>query len=179
MSHLLKTPTDKDFSTLSNSNVKHLFRVVCRGDIVRIDLSNQRLTNAALGDLSKLPSTLKHLNLIYNELTRFDIASLPTGLEQLLLQFNRLIELDLAKLPRQLIFLWLNYNQLISANLSALPHTLQLIDLSRNYLNDSQFGHLPGRSERNGSTGVVGRGNQRIRRAYAHDFSRIVLDDGS
>ena len=159
--------------------------------ITEIDLSNQQLTDRAIGDLSKLPSTLKGLTLFGNNLSTFNVAALPPGLKELDLSRNRLIHLDLTrlptslanlnlkdnrltfvdltKLPRNLKTLWLSGNELVSVDLSQVPRCMNIIELSMNYLDDHHFstmcyqGHCD-EYENYGmmtNTTVLGKGEQR------------------
>ena len=113
------------------------------GNIIGIHLYNQRLTNSAIGDLSKLPSTLKMLFLVGNSLTELNVAALPRGLEILYLVRNELTELSFTKLPPSLISLFLNGNKLSSVNLSELPLTLRDLWLSSNGLTAVDLSALP------------------------------------
>ena len=152
------------------------------GNIVSIFLHDQQFTDSAIGDLSKLPSTLKTLYLGRNNLTKLTVVALPRGLERLHLGWNQMTHLDLTKLPKELIYLFLRKNklssvvlsglpqrlatlnlvnnELVSANLSALPPSLRVIALNENYLNDADFDSIPldGRE-----TEVLGRVSQRTR----------------
>ena len=151
-----------------------------RGSIIAIALDDQQLTDHSIGDLSKLPSTLRRLHLMDNRLTTLDVAALPRGLELLCLAHNELTALnftklppalldlfvswnmlssvDLTKLPRHLRYLWLRNNVLTSVDLGKVPRTLCHIDLMLNYLDDSDFRTLPCDDR---ETVVTGRGNQR------------------
>ena len=64
------------------------------GNIRGIYLSNHQMTDFAIRDLSKLPSTLRQLVLRNNQLTKLDIAALPQGLEWLDLRDNKLIGIE-------------------------------------------------------------------------------------
>ena len=154
------------------------------GNIIEIVLPNRNLTDCSIGDLSKLPSTLKQLNLNENNLTRLNVAALPRGLEAIYLCHNQLTMLDVTKLPPDLTDLWLednnltmidfsalpirldyidlDNNHLTSANLSQVPINLKSIDLSRNYLDEADFGTLPIDSR---CTSVYGQDTQKTKGA--------------
>ena len=150
------------------------------GNIIGISVHNQQLTDCAIGDLSKLPSTLKTLYFGRNNLTKLDVTALPRGMERLLLFWNRLTTFDLTKLPPALVLLnvghnklrsvnldklpqrlqvlWLDYNDLTTVNLSAVPLRMKYIVLNGNHLNDTDFNTI---LEDNRVTEVIGRGYQR------------------
>ena len=113
------------------------------GNIVSIALYNQQLTNSAIGDLSKLPSTLRSLHLDRNNLTKFDVTPLPSGLISLYLSNNKLTDLDLTKLPRELTQLWLLNNKLSSLDFSKLPRKLRDLSLSQNELTKVDLSKAP------------------------------------
>ena len=64
----------------SEGQTRYPIRVDVDGNIIEINLGGQQLTDEAIGDLSKLPSTLKTLNLARCNLTSFNVAALPQGL---------------------------------------------------------------------------------------------------
>ena len=135
------------------------------GHIIEIRLINRLLADHSIGDLSKLPSTLKYLFLDLNHLTKLDVAALPRGLCILSVSQNHLVNLDLielppalikldagnnfissadlTKLPRTLTDLNLVSNHISSVDLSALPPTLQLINLRNNRLSDASLRTIP------------------------------------
>ena len=115
------------------------------GNIIEIACFNQRMTDSAIGDLSKLPSTLKRLNLNGNKLTALDLSALPRGLQNLYLGNNKLTELNFAKLPRGMTTLSLSDNDLSTVDLSKVPSSMTTIFLVRNYLNDKDFSTIPDR----------------------------------
>ena len=119
------------------------FAVDSDGDIIEIDLYNQRLTNSDIGDLSKLPSTLKVLNLRANNLISLDVAALPRGLEVLILNTNHLDELDFTKLPSALFSLFVHDNELSAVNLTKLPRGLENLWLKYNHLTSVDLSALP------------------------------------
>ena len=104
------------------------------GNIIEINLCDHQLTDSAIGDLSKLPSTLKELNLWGNNLTTLDVAALPRGLEVLYLSDNQLIDLDFTKLPTALLSLSVSGNALSAVNLTQLPRHLENLWLQHNGL---------------------------------------------
>ena len=113
------------------------------GNIVGINLYNQKLTNSAIGDLSKLPSTLRILVLTGSNLTTLNVAALPRGLRVLSLAHNRLSDLDMTKLPPALTSLLLNDNKLSSLDLTELPSTLRDLWLGQNALTTVGLNALP------------------------------------
>ena len=113
------------------------------GNIIEIACFKQQLTDSAIGDLSKLPSTLKRLNLNGNKLTALDLSALPRGLQNLYLGNNKLTELNFAKLPRGMTTLSLSDNELVTVDLSKVPSSMTTIFLVRNYLNDNDFSTIP------------------------------------
>ena len=172
----------------------------CKGSLFEIDLRGLQLTDA-IGDLSKLPSTLKTLILVHCGLTSFNVAALPRGLEQLELSHNELTELDFTKLPPALtaLMVWdnrlssadltklpdnlktvaLNDNLLSSVNLNALPPNLTTILLHGNFLRDADFGTIPDDGR---DTQVTGRGDQRtehnhppLRNAYGAAYRNFMF----
>ena len=117
--------------------------VDCDGNIFRMVLSNQQLTDRSIGDLSKLPSTLRVLQLNGNNLTTLDVAALPRGLQGLYLRKAHLSKLDLTKLPPKLDYLGLEDNNLSTVNLNALPASLKFISLNGNQLRSVNLSKVP------------------------------------
>ena len=113
------------------------------GNITGILLFNHQLTNSAIGDLSKLPSTLRVLYLVGNNFTTLNVAALPRGLRILYLVRNQLSDLSLTKLPPSLTGLFLNQNKLSSVHLAELPQTLVDLWLSHNSLSAVDLSALP------------------------------------
>lgn len=151
------------------------------GNIWKINLFGEKMTDSAIGELSSLPSTLLVLDLSWNQLTTLDVSILPRGLKHLYLQQNELVNLDLTRLPpelenlevmgnklsianltnlpRGLKWLYCSHNELKAAELKSLPPTLRFINLEMNHLHDTHFETLP--IERRGSVQVCGQGNQK------------------
>ena len=113
------------------------------GNIVGINLNSQQLTDSAIGDLSKLPSTLKTLVLSRNKLTKLDVASLPGDLKELIVSQNQLTELDLLKLPRHLKCLNVFENKLTQLDVTKLPVTLTTLNAEDNNLSVMDLTRLP------------------------------------
>ena len=112
-------------------------------NIIGINLNGLQLTDSAIGDLSKLPSTLKTLVLSRNKLTKLDVASLPRGLKELIVSENQLTELDVLKLPRQLECLTVFGNKLTELDVIKLPPTLTTLNANYNHLSMMDFTRLP------------------------------------
>ena len=165
------------------------------GNIIRIDLYNQQFTDSVIGDLSKLPSTLKYLTLYDNNLTKLDVSSLPRGLNYLYLSRNKLTALELDNLPTSLLHLgidgnnltsvnlghlpprldqlWMELNHLTEADLSCVPRSLINVDLRGNYLNNADFNSLPDDGR---TTVVYGREAQfQPKRANFARYKHVIL----
>ena len=107
---------------------------------------NQQLRDSALGDLSKLPSTLQRLSLAGNQihqLTTLDVASLPRDLKILFVRNNQLTELDLLRLPRGLEYLGVDGNNLTELDVTKLPPTLITLMAGHNKLSAIDLTKLP------------------------------------
>ena len=110
-------------------------RVNIDGKIIALDLPNQQLTDSAIRDFSRLPPTLKRLNLGLCRLTdRFDISKLPASIRELDLSNNYLTELDFGALPRELETFYVGFNYLTVVNLTGAPAGLKTLILSGNEL---------------------------------------------
>ena len=118
------------------------------GNIKEIFLINQQLRDSAIGDLSKLPSTLQRLSLAGNQihqLTTLDVASLPRDLKILFVRNNQLTELDLLRLPRRLEYLGVEGNNLTELDVTKLPPTLITLMAGHNKLSAIDLTKLPPR----------------------------------
>ena len=106
-----------------------------RRKIIALDFPNQQLTDSAIRDFSRLPPTLKRLNLGLCRLTnRFDISKLPASIRELDLSNNYLTELDFSALPRGLETFYVGFNYLTVINLTGAPEGLRTLVLLSNDL---------------------------------------------
>lgn len=112
-------------------------------NIISLDFPNQKLGDCAIGNLRRLPPTLKRLNLGLCDLTRFEVSKLPEGLRELDLSNNFLTDLELTKLPSALQTLYAGFNYLHSANLTSLPPGMKFLVMVDNEITDVETNVLP------------------------------------
>ena len=86
---------------ISQNGVSLIFRPYSKpigvddhGNIIEINLMSNQMRDCAIGDISKLPSTLKRVVLMDNKLTKLSLAVLPRGLEYVNLRDNELIKIE-------------------------------------------------------------------------------------
>ena len=153
------------FPPVGNRKRKSWFAIEVddRGSIITIALYNMRLTDLCIGDLSKLPASLRTLNLHGNELTEFDPNSLPRGLQCLYLGCNKLREFAVDCLPWGIKRLSLVGNRLTSIDLRFLPPGIKYVYLGKNYLSSDDFKGIPRGFCRN--VKVLGAGTQRVQKS--------------
>ena len=125
-------------------DIRGIFCDDSKQNVLEIDLRQCGLNGVI--DFSKLPKSLKIINLGYNSFTDVDLTKLPDSLEALDLSDNNMeCTIDLTKLPPSMKWLSLHGNKLVGTiDLRKLPASMVHLQLTNNRLTGTvDFRKLP------------------------------------